>query len=338
MKIDVFPHIFPRPFYDRMLTVSEAASKYMQRRVRDMPMLADVEMRVRLMDEFPGYQQVLTAAGPGLETFCDPKISPELARVANDGMAEICAKYPDRFIGFAASLPMNNMDACLQEVDRVIQQLGARGVQIFTSVNGRPLDESEFRPLFKKMAEYDLPIWLHPTRSSAFADYVTEKKSKYELWWAFGWPYESSVAMARLVFTGIFDELPSLKIITHHLGGMISFFERQVGPGLDHLGSRTPPHEKDLYECNLKHRPIDYFRKFYADTAVLGTGPLICGIGFFGADHVLYGTDMPFDHENGYFNVRETMRSLDAMPMAPQDRVKIYEANALALLKLKSGV
>jgi predicted TIM-barrel fold metal-dependent hydrolase len=336
VKIDVFPHIFPKSFYERMQTVSEAASKYMQRRVRDMPMLVDVDMRIRLMDEYPGYQQVLTAAGPGIETFCDPNISPELARVANDGMAELCVKYPDRFLGFAASLPMNNMDASLQEVDRVMTKLGSRGVQIFTNVNGRPLDEAEFRPLFRKMAEYDMPIWLHPTRSSAFADYITEKKSKYELWWAFGWPYESSVAMARLVFTGIFDELPSLKIITHHLGAMIPFFERQIGPGLDQLGARTPPAEKELYECNLKHRPIDYFRKFYADTAVLGTGPLICGIGFFGVDHVLYGSDMPFDHEGGAFNVRETIRCIDALPMAPVDRAKIYESTARGLLKLKA--
>ncbi len=334
MKIDVFPHIFPVAFYERMLTVSEAASKYMKRRVQGLPMLVDLEMRLKLMDQFPGYQQVLTAAGPGIENFCDPKISPELARIANDGMAELVVKHPDRFLGFAASLPMNNMDACLLEVDRAVKQLGARGVQIFTNVNGRPLDEVEFRPLFQKMAAYDLPVWLHPARPSSFADYATEKQSRYEIWWVFGWPYESSVAMARLVFTGIFDELPNLKIITHHLGAMIPFFEGRIGPGLDSLGSRTPPHEKHLYENTLKLRPVDYFRKFYADTAVLGPGPLECGLAFFGVDHVLYGSDMPFDHEGGYFNVRETMRGVDAMTLAPADRVKIYETNARGLLKM----
>src|ERR1035437_3538952 len=139
MKIDIFPHIFPRRFYERMLTVSDAASKYMHRRVGNIPVLADLEMRCRLMDQFPNYQQVLTLAGPGLETFGNPETSPELARIANDEMAAIVAKHPDRFLTFAASLPMNNMDACLQEVDRAIKQLGASGVQIFTNVNGRPL-------------------------------------------------------------------------------------------------------------------------------------------------------------------------------------------------------
>ena len=117
MKIDIFPHIFPTGYYQRMQTVSDAAAKYHTRRVKDLPMLENLEMRLKLMDEIPGYQQLLTAAGPGLEIFCDPQTSPELARICNDGMAELCVKYPDRFISFAASLPMNNMDACLQEVD-----------------------------------------------------------------------------------------------------------------------------------------------------------------------------------------------------------------------------
>ncbi|HWP85454.1 MAG TPA: amidohydrolase family protein, partial [Terriglobia bacterium] len=84
----------------------------------------------------------------------------------------------------------------------------------------------------------------------------------------------------------------------------------------------------------LKQRPLDYFRKFYADTAVSGPGPMECGLAFFGVDHVLYGSDMPFDHEGGYFNVKETMRSLEAASIAPADRRKIYETNARALLKL----
>ena len=336
MKIDIFPHIFPRPFHDKMLSMSERAA-YMQKRVREIPVMIDLEMRFRLMDQFPGYVQVLTLASPPIEAFGDPKTSPELARIANDGMAELVQKHPDRFPAFVASLPMNNMDACLKETDRAIKQLGARGVQIFTNVNGRPLDETEFRPLFHKMAAYELPIWLHPARPSSFPDYVTETHSRYEIWWAFGWPYESSVAMARLVFTSIFDECPNLKIITHHLGAMIPYFEGKIGPGLDTLGSRTPPHEKHLIEHHLKGRPLDYFRKFYADTAIFGPGPMECGLAFFGVDHVLYGSDMPFDHEGGYFNVRETMRTVDACSIAPADRVKIYETNVRALLNLNGG-
>jgi len=334
MKIDIFPHIFPKPFYERMMQSTTGAG-FMQKRVRGIPVLVDLDLRFRFMDQFPEYVQVLTLAAPPMEAIGDPKSSPELARIANDGMAELVAKHPDRFPAFVASLPMNNMDACLQEVDRVITKLGARGVQIFSNVNGRPLDQPEFRPLFEKMAQYDLPLWLHPTRQSGFTDYPVEKKSRYEMWWVFGWPYETSVAMGRLVFSGIFDAFPGLKIITHHLGAMIPYFEGRIGPGLDQLGARTSEEDKELVTHQLKRRPLDYFRMFYGDSATFGaTAPLECGLAFFGLDRVLFGTDMPFDPEKGTMFIRETIRAVESITIAPADREKIYEGNARRLLKL----
>ena len=334
MKIDIFCHIFPQSFYDRMLKASERAG-YMQKRVRELPILVDLDLRFRMMDQFPDYRQVPCLASPPLEVVGDPQTSPELARIANDGMAEVVAKHPDRFPGFIASLPMNNMDACLKEVDRAIQQLGARGVQIFSNVNGRPLDEPEFRPLFERMAAHDLPIWIHPSRPATFADYPVEKKSRYEMWWVFGWPYETTIAMARLVFCGIFDAFPNLKFITHHMGAMVPYNEGRVGPGLDQLGARTPEEDSDLVKHNLKGRPIDYLRMFYADTALFGAvAPLECGLAFFGLDHVLFASDSPFDPEKGPGFIRETIRAIEAMSIAPSDREKIYEGNARRLLKL----
>ncbi|MGH7828834.1 MAG: amidohydrolase family protein, partial [Candidatus Binatia bacterium] len=166
-------------------------------------------------------------------------------------------------------------------------------------------------------------------------DYIVEKKSRYEMWWVFGWPYETSVAMGRLVFSGLFDAYPNLKIITHHMGAMVPYFEGRVGAGLDQLGARTPDADRGLVAHNLKKRPIDYFRMFYADTALFGAvAPLECGLAFFGLDHVLFGTDMPFDPEKGPGFIRETIRAVEAMSIAPQDRATIYEGNARRLLKL----
>jgi predicted TIM-barrel fold metal-dependent hydrolase len=335
LKIDVYNHILPRAYYDRMMAMSDRGA-YMMKRVSNIPMLYDLDARFRKIDQFgDDYKQVFSLNLPPVEAVFDRNESPEMARVANDGMAEVVAKYPDRFPGFVAALPLNNMDAAMDEIDRSVNQLGAKGVQVFSNVNGRPMDEPEFLPLFQKMAELDLPVWIHPTRSADFADYVTENRSKYDLWWAFGWPYETSIFMGRLVMSGLFDKLPDLKIITHHLGAMLPYFEMRAGPGLDQLGTRSDDPEDNAVLGRLKKRPYDYFRMFYADTAVFGSIPATeCGLAFFGSDHVLFASDAPFDPEGGSGYIRETLRVIDGITCSIEDRQKIYEGNARRLLKL----
>src|SRR5205823_3921656 len=216
---------------------------------------------------------------------------------ANDGMAELVANHPDRFPGFVASLPMNNPDASLREIDRAIDTLGATGVQIFSTVNGRPLAGPEWEPLFDRMAARRLPIWLHPARPAAFADYPGEKRSRYDIWWAFGWPYETTAAMARLVFAGLFDRHPDLVIITHHMGAMLPYFEGRAGGGLDQLGSRTEDADDGAALTRLSRRPLDYFKMFYGDTALFGARHAMeCGLALLAARGIDYffgnaGTD-----------------------------------------------
>jgi predicted TIM-barrel fold metal-dependent hydrolase len=230
---------------------------------------------------------------------------------------------------------MNNPDATLEEIDSAIKDLKAVGIQFFTNVKGKPLDLPEFKPLFEKMAAYDLPIWIHPARGANFPDYLTEKKSKYEIWWTFGWPYETSVMMARLVFAGYFDAFPSLKIITHHMGGMIPFFEGRVGPGWDQLGSRTSDEDYSHILKSLKKPHLEYFKMFYADTALFGSlAGTLCGLAFFGVDQILFGSDSPFDPEKGPGYIRETIKTINVLPISEAERQKIFEGNAKKLLKL----
>ncbi len=335
MKIDVFCHIFPKNFYERMLTTSGKGS-YMQKRVREIPVMVDLDARFRMMDRFDDYAQVISMAAPPIEALGEPAQSVELGRIGNDGMAELVVKHPDRFPGFIASLPMNDPEGAVKEAERAILELGATGIQIYTNVNGKPLDDPAYAPLFQKMAEFDLPIWLHPTRPASFADYVGEKKSKYELWWVFGWPYETSIAMSRILFAGYFDRFPNLKIITHHMGAMIPYFAGRIGPGLDQLGARTEDENLTLVGRKLKKRPIDYYRMFYADTALFGAKEaMVCGLDFFGADQTLFASDSPFDPEKGPGFIRETIRCLEEMEISSEDRKKIYEGNARKMLRLK---
>jgi aminocarboxymuconate-semialdehyde decarboxylase len=335
VKIDVFPHILPRRYFDRMLEVAPAGMA-LQKRMTGIPVLVDLDLRQAIMDRYEGYVQVLTLANPPIEVVAKPDFSPELARLANDGMAEVVGKHPDRFPGFVASLPMNNPEAAMVEIDRAIDQLGATGVQIFTNVAGRPLDLPEYGPIFARMAERDLPIWMHPARPASFADYPGEPRSKYDLWWAFGWPYETSVAMGRLVFSGLFDRHPGLKIITHHLGAMIPFCAGRIGGGLDQLGSRTDDPDDGGALARLQRRPLDYFKMFYGDTALFGAWHAMeSGLEFFGADHVLFGTDMPFDPEKGPGFIRDTIAAMTRMRASHEDKAKIYEGNARRMLRLR---
>jgi predicted TIM-barrel fold metal-dependent hydrolase len=339
LKLDIFPHIFPQPYFERMKQIADGnpALAAQLKRWLHIPVLWDLDKRIKMMKRFPDYKQILTLSLPAVEFLGTPEETPELARLANDGMAEIVQEHPDLFPAFVASLPMNNVAASLEEMDRAIGKLGAKGIQVFTNVNGRPLDEPEFFPIFERMVKkYDLPIWVHPARTAKFADYPTEQKSKYEIWWLFGWPYETSAFMARLVFSGMLDKLPKLKIITHHLGAMAPFLVNRLGYGMDQFGSRTSDEDYGSLLKSMKKRPVDYFKMFYADTSVNGAASAIrCGLDFYGSKKVLFGTDCPFDPQGGPLFIRETIKALDGMKLKKDDLRRIYFGNAMGMLKLK---
>jgi aminocarboxymuconate-semialdehyde decarboxylase len=333
-KLDVFNHIYPRSYFDRMIKVAPNF-KDIGKRMRNIPMLIDLDERFRVMDAFAGYQQILSIATPPLDAYAPVADAIDLARIANDGMAELVARHPDRFPGFVASLPLADADAAMAELHRALRDLNARGVQIFSNVNGRALDAPEYLALFAAMADYDLPVWLHPYRGAEVADYASEATSQFEIWWTFGWPYETSVAMARLVFAGLFDRHPAMKIITHHMGAMAPYFAGRIGPGWDQLGARTSDNDYAAVLQRLHQRPLDYFRMFYADTALFGAyDATVCGLQFFGPGHVVFASDAPFDPERGPMYIRDTIAVLDRLPIALADRECIYWRNAVDLLKL----
>jgi aminocarboxymuconate-semialdehyde decarboxylase len=307
----------------------------MHKRVRAIPSIVDLEARWRIMDDFgEDYRQVLTLGSPPIEAFPEAA-GLELARLANDGMAELVARHPERFAGFVASLPMRDIDAAIGEAARAIDRLGALGVQVFTNIAGRPLYAPQTQPLFDFMAERDLPMWMHPARGADFPDYKSEPKSHYEIWWTFGWPYETSAAMAHMVFGGLFERHPGFKLITHHMGGMVPYFAGRVGPGWDQLGKRTSDED---YGAILKKmsekgkRPIDYFRLFYADTALFGALEATrCGLDFFGVEKTLFASDAPFDPEGGRMYIRETLRIVERLELAAAERQAIYAGNLARL-------
>jgi len=333
-KIDIFNHIYPAEFHKKFMTVAPTF-KDIGKRMRGIPMLADLDERFRVMDRFGEYEQVLSLPTPPIEAIATGVDAVDLAKAANDGMADLVRRYPERFPAFVASLPLADPDAALRELHRAVDDLGARGFQIFSNIKGRPIAAPEFLPLFEAMANYDLPIWMHPYRGADFSDYQTEDRSEFEIWWTFGWPYDTSAAMARLVFAGYFDRFPNLKIITHHMGAMAPYFEGRIGPGWDQLGARTSDVDYSAVLKRLAKRPLDYFKMFYADTALFGAyDATVCGLKFFGVDRVVFASDAPFDPEKGPMYIRETIAIVDRLPVSEEERARIYWRNAAAMLKL----
>jgi predicted TIM-barrel fold metal-dependent hydrolase len=334
VKLDAFCHVLPKRYFDRLQQSGSERAANLIKRTAPIRSLWDLEERLRVIEPFDEYAQIVSLAAPPLESLGEPTETVDLARLANDEMAELVRSRPETFVGFVAGLPMNDVDAALAEIDRAVHQLGALGIQIYTHVNGLPLDDPRFEPVFARMAELDRAIWVHPARNSSWPDYPTESKSKYELWWLFGWPYDTSAFMARLVFSGILTRHPGLKVITHHAGGMVPFFSGRVGPGMDSFGARTPEEEWELVESGLEGRPIDAFRRFYADTAVFGAPhALRCAYDFFGVGQMLFASDMPFDPVQGTF-IRDTIADVEALEISGAERERIYEGNARELLRV----
>jgi len=330
MKIDIFTPVMPEHYKKALY---KYADKFpVEKAVQDRrPALTDQEMRMRILEKYPDIVEVLSVTMPPIEEIVGPQEAADLARLANDEVAELMAGNPKRYIAAIANLPYNSMDATLKEAERCFKELGFRGIQIYTRVNGKPLSAPELMPLYELMARYDLPIWIHPMRSASQPDYPTETVSANQLFSIFGWPYDTTAAMVRLVFAGVLEKWPNLKFITHHCGGMVPYFADRVvvhyNNGLERLGAPNFP--------GLTKHPIEYLRLFYGDTALNGNpSALRCGLEFFGEDRILFGTDTPYDVGNGALSIEQTIGAIEKMGVTDSIKQKIYEGNARRILKL----
>jgi aminocarboxymuconate-semialdehyde decarboxylase len=285
----------------------------------------DLDARWRSIDPFGDYRQVLTLAVPPLDELGSPGLVRDLARAANDELAELVGRHPDRFAGFSAALPMNDVDSAAAELRRAMTDLGALGAQLHTNVGGAPLDQPRFEPIFETVTSCHGALWIHPTRSPVWSDYPAEPRSKYGIWWSLGWPYETSACMARLVYSGCFDRHPDLRIVTHHAGAMVPHFAGRLAAPLE-----DP--DRAAIVSGLSAEPIDYFRRFYADTAMFGASHAVrCAVEFFGADHVLFGTDMPL---GGPTVVADTIADIESLGLAEADTAAIFAGNAKTVLRI----
>jgi aminocarboxymuconate-semialdehyde decarboxylase len=335
MIVDVYNHILPKKYQETLekKVPNRDPTLPSSNWSKTVPTLMDLEARFRIMDAFGEYIQVLTIASPPAYSIAPPALAVELAQVANDELAELVQRYPDRFAAGIATLPMNDPQAAILEAERAIKNLRLRGVEVYTDIGGKPLDVPEFMPFYEKMEELGRPIFIHPRGLMSTPDYEGEEFSKYRLWTKLGWPYATGLAVCRLVYSGVLERFPGLKVVTHHCGGIIPYLAGRLDWADDMnemlMGQR---------DIDLKEHALVYFRRIFYDTAVSGnTGALQCARAFAGLDQLVFGTDLPFGNQLGRRLIRQAIEAVERMGLNDDEKRKIYQNNAIKLLRLPLG-
>ena len=336
MNIDIYTHFFP-PAYakeiTRRATHTHPDVPNIEMLMRMFPNLCEFEMRLAHMDRYETSLQVLTPLPIPTDLFVsDPPAAAALAQVANDAMAEAVAKRQDRFAGVALLCFLDPAQAA-NELERAVTHLGFKGAMLFTNIAGKPLDMPGLFHVYEKAQNLDVPLWIHPI-SWNYYDWVRD----YLIWQIFGWPVDTTFAMARLVYGGVLEKFPNLKFITHHAGGTTPYLIGRVIDTYDQneeltrlsgsVASTSRPAAK---------RPIDYYRMFYGDTALSGIpGAMSCAYDMFGSEHFLFGSDYPFGPDSGQRFIHSNLAAIDTLKLPDRDRRRILVENARSLLRTKA--
>jgi aminocarboxymuconate-semialdehyde decarboxylase len=266
----------PRHRHDNPATAAATAEH--QSRVR--PQLLSLEQRLSDMDAM-GIDVQAVSPSPDQTYYGLPAdLAIAATRLVNDNIADIMGKHPDRFAGLG-TVPFQAPELAVAELERITKSLGLRGIEIAGSVQGEDLSAEKFRPIFAKCEELGLVMFMHPT---GFTE--TSRMGPWHLGNLIGNPLESTVAVHHLIFGGVLDAYPGLKLVIAHGGGFLPAYSGRI----DHAAAARP----DTCEC-IHHDPTWYLRRLYFDTMVFTHHQLEYLVEQWGADHVLMGTDYPFD-------------------------------------------
>lgn len=243
-----------------------------------------------------------------------PAAAADLTRMVNEYTAQGVSQHPEHLVGLA-TVPLQDVDLAVNELMYAVEELGLRGVVTGSNVNGHGFDEEQFQPFFKKVEEFDIPIFVHPNSPAG-----TERIGKYYLVNFLGYPLESAALAAQLVFGGVLDRYPGLKICLSHAGGVLPFL---IGR-LEH-GQSTRPEAGD----NCKHPFSHYLRNFYVDTITFRADTLRFVLEIMPDGHVFMGTDYPYDMAD-----TDPVGSVRAAVSDESVRRKVFGENLSAILGL----
>ena len=279
-----------------------------------VPGQRDLNIREKMLDDLGIDMQVMTMTTPGthVET---PAAAARLASLVNDEFAEGIAAHPGRFTALA-TLPLNDPAASVKELERSMRQLGLRGAMLFGNVNGVALADPRFFPLYELANDLDAVLYIHPTHPLG-----VEAMTDFWLMPLVGFLFDTTLAAAKLVFTGVPEKYPRIRWVLTHLGGAIPYLAERLDRG-----------HRAFRECrvNIQKPPSEYLRNFYFDTVNFNPDALMLAIAFAGAGHLLAGSD--YAHQIG--SPRLMLESIRALEISERDRAGILGGNAARLLGL----
>ncbi len=329
MIIDAYAHVFPDPLVDALLAVRPSAELAGLR--QQSPHLRDADRRLAYMDRHGFDVQVLVLARPPVWLGMERSEVHRLTRVANDSIAQFCKGHPDRFIGVGV-LPVVD-EVMMTELERLRSELGLRGVLIFSNIEGLPLDDPSMWPLYQRCAEVGLPIWIHPQHAPLHSWIRRDLLDRM-----IAWPFDTTVAMARLVLGGVFDRHPTLRVVTHHMGGMVPYYAKRIEAFADDM---VEEYSRLGMADRSRRGPgpaIDHFRRFYNDSVSNGSASALrCALDFFGPEHICFGTDFPFGPDHGERWPVDELNVIRAIDIPQAERELILHGNAERLLGLDTA-
>lgn len=247
---------------------------------------------------------VITVSNPWVES---------LYRYANDEISRVVQEYPERFVGIGM-LPLSKPAVALEELDRIVKDLHMKGVAILSNANGKPIDSPEFWPVFEKVAKLDVPVFLHPGQAR------NKLLRNYMMGASIGFPIETTIALARLITSGLLEKLPNLKIVVAHLGGTIPYL----------IGRIDQSFKSFVNDKKITKPPSYYLKQIYLDTICFSKPALMCAYHFMGPERLLFGTDYPF----AWAALSEFTESINELDLPEREKGMIFGENAEKLLKL----
>ncbi len=323
-KFDLHPHFYPPIYFDKIRELPSEFSfdkspsgqtiiTYRGARFFGVtPPMTDVAKRLEDMDRVGIDVEVVSLSTPNV-FFTDAQHQPEIARIVNDAYVELVAKHPTRFKAFA-SIPMDSPDDALRELHRAIDELKMSGVILLSNIGGKPLTSPEYRPFFAEANRMKLCILLHPMLPAN-----TEPFREYVLGPIVGFMFDTTLAVARMCFDGMFRDFPDIRWIVGHLGGAVPYLMERMDSGW-----------RDFVECRAKidELPSTYLKRLYYDTVNFNPHMLMMVRDMIGADHMVMGSDYP--HLLG--SIERAVSSIETLDIAAEEKRRIFEGTALSIL------